>query len=563
MDKVITLVACCLCAVTTNAQFYLNERHAAYDSLTHTYLFAVEESLLASKSFPAIVTLDSDSAWYDVAINGVVVSTGDTLRLDIASGNSFPLTAKRGDGENITAQVSFTCMPIVCLRGEFGYDYSEGTVSLYMPYALSETEDDYCEMSAKLKWRGASTNSQGKHKRNYHIKFLKDDGTKKNRQFFGLRKDNDWILDANQVDMARCRNRVATDLWNEICTPPHYAAYEPGVLSGTRGRMVELFLNNEYRGIYAMTENLDAKQMCLVDYDETTGTHHGHLWKTVAWGASQMYTSMAFDATLEESNGFETKYPDFDDVSPTDYSIISDAVRFVAESSDEDFSDSVAFYLDLPVVVDYFIFLDVTLAIDNSAKNMFYACYDEQESRKLTLAVWDLDCTFGQHYTNSDGYYRTSTLGPETDYMSTWCSSKLFARLMEFDWFNSMVEERYAALRGDVMTAASLSELFSDVIGMYLNCGAAAREAARWNGDTDISGRNLDFEEELEYIEQWIYSRMAYLDGKYQATGIIDSTIAPPVDDKIYNIYGQSIHTTPDDLPRGIYILKGKKFVVR
>ena len=56
---------------------------------------------------------------------------------------------------------------------------------------------------AKIKWRGGSTNTEGKHKRNYKIKF------KEKQQFFGLKADKNWILDAGQQDLFRLRNRIA------------------------------------------------------------------------------------------------------------------------------------------------------------------------------------------------------------------------------------------------------------------------------------------------------------------------------------------------------------------
>ena len=558
-----TAFTCLLFSGSARAQLYLNGRAAAYDSLTSTYLFSVDESLFDEGSYVATITLDADSAWSNVSIEGADIATGDTLRLNLTGGGYSSLTARRPDGSDVSAGISFTCMPIVSLRGDFGYDYSEGTVSLYMPYASDETDEDCCEMSAKLKWRGGVTNQPLRQKRNYHIKFLKEDGTKKNRQFFGLRKDNDWILDANQIDLGRCRNRIATDLWNEtFATSPYYADSEPEALSGTRGRMVEVFLNDEYRGIYAMTENVDAKQMCLVDYDEDTETQHGHLWKTTSYtDATMMLASMAFDGTLEECNGFDTKHPDFDDVSPTDYSIIANAVRFVAESSDEDFSDSVTVYFDMPVMVNYFIFLNVTQAVDNNSKNLFYACYDEQESTMLTPAVWDLDCTFGQYFTDGVGFFHMSTLGPEVDYMSTWNDSNLFGRLAELDWFNSMVSDRYNALRDSGMTAESIAERFETMIGMYIKCGAAAREATRWNGCYDISYRELDFDGELEFIVDWISRRIVYLDGLFLTEAVSAVPAIRTDNDATFSISGRRVDSR--NLQPGIYIRNGKKFIVR
>ncbi len=83
-------------------------------------------------------------------------------------------------------------LPILKLTGEFGYEYQEGTVTLLMPDGTSKGN-----LEAKIKWRGGTTNAEGKHKRNYKIKFTED------QQFFHMRTDNNWILDAGQADLFR------------------------------------------------------------------------------------------------------------------------------------------------------------------------------------------------------------------------------------------------------------------------------------------------------------------------------------------------------------------------
>lgn len=78
----------------------------------------------------------------------------------------------------------------------FGYDYNMGSM-----YLLTPEDDISTSINIKAKWRGGSTNSEGKHKRNYKIKTIDAQGKSKDYSFLGLRKDNNWILDAGQVDL--------------------------------------------------------------------------------------------------------------------------------------------------------------------------------------------------------------------------------------------------------------------------------------------------------------------------------------------------------------------------
>lgn len=63
--------------------------------------------------------------------------------------------------------------------------------------------------------------------------------------------------------MFRLRNRIATELWNDFARKPCYTADGAEVVTGVRGRVVEVFLNDEYVGIYSLTETMDNKTLGL------------------------------------------------------------------------------------------------------------------------------------------------------------------------------------------------------------------------------------------------------------------------------------------------------------
>ena len=563
--RICLVVACLLTATTSRAQFTLDGRAAAYDSLTTTYLFTLPADSF-SRDYHALLTLDSLAGAY-LVIDSDTLLSGDSCTFTSLDALT-PHTLLTADGDS--AGLSFTCLPLLLLSGSFGYDYTAGTATLILPQEEAGTDSDLTDMSAKIKWRGGSTNSSSRHKRNYHIKFLKASGEKKNRRFFNLRNDNDWLLDAAQIDMSRCRNRVVTDLWLDFCTPPHYIDSAPSTLSAARGRFCEVFVNNQYAGIYSLTENVDAKQLDLVDYDDDEDIHHGHLWKTKSYSGATMMTAMvSFDDTLELSNGVEVKYPDIDDVCPTDWSLYSQALDFVVNASDADFSLLVADYFDLPVLVDYYILLQVVMGHDNYAKNIFWACRDEQTSPLLTLAVWDLDATVGQHYDNSDSHYRSETIGPEVDFLDTWCYNRLLWRLSELYWFNDLVDDRYTALRTTHLCTDSLCQRFTDAISLFTLSGAAGREEQRWSGDTDINERTLDLSDELLYITDWLTRRMAYLDNVLAPTAIEAPCAESPgatssSSDIVYTLSGQALrHGLDAPLPPGIYLHQGRKILIR
>ena len=382
------------------------------------------------------------------------------------------------------------------LRGTFSSEYQNGTVDFYSSQGATPVSYE-----AKIKWRGGSTNTEGKHKRNYKIKF------KEKQQFFGLKADKNWILDAGQQDLFRLRNRIATELWNDFARKPYYTADGSEVVTGVRGRVVEVFLNDEYIGIYSLTETMDNKMLGLKKSKK--GIIHGQLWKTSGRGLSMMYnTPPAFDNTSSTWDVFETKYPDIKDVNPTDYSPLWKAINFVVNSSDEEFKDSVAYYFDLPVVEDYYIYTQTLCAVDNIGKNMYWAIYDSKESPKITFAVWDLDLTVGSSYLKVFDERYTSPNHIIKGYFN------LIKRLIATNAgnFNSQVRERYWSARKDVLSTDSLIARYKSYYQLLKKCGAAERETQRWSGDTDILEQKIDYDKEMEHIANWITRHMKVLD---------------------------------------------------
>ena len=523
------------------------------------------------------------NGWGNLTIGATQVAPGTEYRFSaVRAGRTYKLSVTNENGSKIEKSVTFTSLPVVRITGSFNNDYSQGSIAVHEPdKGAPET------MDMKAKWRGGITNGGGKHKRNYHVKLLDENGEKTERKFFGLRSDNSWILESCQVDMSRIRNRVLTDLWNDYCAAPYYIEQEPKARSGSRGRFVELILNDEYRGIYCMTENMDRKQMKLKKYDEETNTVHGQLWKSKDWSygvfmghdPDNAYYPKRHPSTYyawsESWENYNVKYPDFDDYGyNTDWSVLYDAVDFVCTSSNSKFTSQFSEYFDLPVVIDYYILMETILSTDNHGKNMFFACYDKQQDKKITLGVWDMDATSGQRW--SDDYWHQAFLGPEQDYARFITGYEhgdynLFKRLRDTDAedFNMQVRLRYRDLRENWLATESILNRFRSQLDEFKTCGAAQREYDKWSYDSDVAGRQLDFDNEMEYLEDWFTRRMNYLDNIRFKIGELPSAISDinmtsHTNSDVYNLRGQKVGTANDldKLPAGIYVANGQKITI-
>ena len=548
----ILLAACLITSMTSYAQFKINGKSVVYDKLSNSYMTSIPEEMFG-KDYAAIITLDTDSAWNNLSIDNTKIENSFVFK-EIEGNKEYTLKAKKGQ-QDINTKITFTFLPIINLKGTFDYNYSNGKLSLLTP---EETEP--ITTLLKAKWRGGSTNTVDKHKRNYKIKTLNEKGKKQEISLLGMREDNNWILDAGQVDLFRLRNRIATEIWNEFASKPYYASKEPKAKSGVAGKVVEVILNNEYRGIYSLTEAMDRKELKLKKYDDINQEFHGQLWKVSSWDKAQFQDiAEDYDNTKETWHAFETKYPDFEDVNPTDYSPLYNAINFVVNSNDETFKKEIAEYFDIPVLIDYQIFLEVLKPIDNCGKNMYWGVYDVARDKKLTLAIWDLDASVGQDW-HCSAPLHPDYVSPDTE-LGIKEAFNLYTRLstLNVDNYNQKVSDRYHELRKTYFSEENLISKYQGYYNMLVKSGAANREETKWSEDSDIGGYPLNFKEEIEYIKNWITKRLNYLDTTQfpLSTHISEihqeeNTIQKP----IYNILGQKVGVSY----QGLKIKNGKKF---
>ena len=475
---------------------------APLDTVNHIWLCSIPQFMFGD-NYTAQVSYDKELS--HLTIEGVPVANDDPMTFEsVEGGKQYVVTYQLGDS-TYTGAITFTWLPIVEMFGDFSKNYSYGTVF------ISEPDSAFAEpMMAKVKWRGGATNVSGKHKRNYRIKFVNEDSTKQNRRFFGLRNDNNWILDAGQMDFLRVRNRVSTDLWLDMARRPWYSDTLPNAHNGSRGQMVEVMLNGTYHGIYNMCEPIDRKQMKLKRYDEENKEFHGELWTAYTWSRTVSMSQPAKRTSKLRWDGFELKYPDYDEIRRANWTTLENAVWF-AKRCDEDrelFKDSIDYYFDIPVMKDYFIFIVTLQALDNESKNIYYACHDIAEHPRLTMTPWDLDVCLGQPY--SPSIRPGAADSPER--AVNWIYHLPMAFMWDTKDFHNDIVARYKELRKTVLETENLVNRYRSAIDNLENCGAAAREENRWSGDSDLARKPLDLSSEMDYVENWLRRRMAYLD---------------------------------------------------
>lgn len=593
----------------------LGGKDIIYDSKDQIYYAAIPQA--ARGGADLVTTLEMRTSktdgTYTIALDGnITPDENDSITIaSVTCEQPYTISILKDGTEVASSSLQLTFLPIVEVNVSScnGSYYNTGTIRVTNP----EIAGYDSTFIAAYKYRGAS--AQNYSKKSYAIKLRDAEGNSVDREFFELRNDNNWILDAMAVDEACMRNRVSTDLWNDFATKPYHrrAGYEKKAKAGTRGRFVEVFLNGQYHGLYCMTEKLDRKQLRLKklvegDYPNITSddTVRGTLYKSTQWNyevlmgheSDYKYFPKTAPTSYDNNSGSETwcyyeiKYPDYEE-EKIDWGPLWNAVNFVCTSSDTEFDDGIGTWFDYPVLTDYYLFIELMLATDNHGKNMFFFNYDQLDSKyskMIGIAPWDLDGTWGRRWDGSSDY-----TGASQDFNTFLWNYEhgqltLFYRLLNSTYWNwnNTLKTRYAELRADEFGEEALIKRFTDYADLFSESKADTREQTLWSSyHKDIAG-------DVDYIKEWIHDRLTYLDNQYgfdaSVLSIDDATATTPYVDaaggegciilhatsagttaNVYTVDGRLVRsvsldnpiTRVDGLSAGVYVVAGKKVLVK
>lgn len=348
-----------------------------------------------------------------------------------------------------------------------------------------------------IKVRGASAASYPK--KSYSIEFCDSMGEEVNVSLFGLRNDDDWILDAMYIDHSRMRNRLCTDIWNAYNRIPH-REQEPKALNGTRGLFVEVFLNGQYNGLYCLTERIDRKQLKLKKYKEAC---RGVSYKAATW--NNLMGWCAYDPEVSKEtllwNGFEAEYPDV--VEEVCWGYLQEFLEFISPdyTSDEQFASEVETFVHIENVIDYTLLVNAVYAIDNIAKNVYLNIYNVEEDRRVFFTPWDLDATFGRTYEGS-------VINSFAFEGSVPFANLLISRLWEGDVcnFRARVKNRWQELRETTLSVDSVAERMHAYQFLFEESGAFAREQQLW------PEKCSNIADEVDFMIDWYANNVAIMD---------------------------------------------------
>lgn len=428
----------------------------------------------------------------DIRFQGKMVVNSDTLYLATSDTNLKLGKGYSGILANDTITIYRTELPIIAIDTKGSVIVDEPKIA--STFRLVENGEVILESDLGIEIRGGL--SQTFPKKSYSIELWADpeESDTVDAPLLGMRDDDDWILDALWNEPIHLRDYVSHELWLRMGRYPY--SQEENITLGIKREFCELFIDNEYRGVYYLSEKIDRKQLQLKKYDDETQQVRGELFKGSQWDDPLLFRGLTpFSNSSLVWGGYEAKYPD--DMGELDWTNLHAFTDFVVNNDQATFDATIAERLDIDNMVDYFIFMNVTFAHDNWGKNVYTARYDENSP--YFFVPWDLDATFGNTWTGerinitneiliNNGLYEKMLLNPE---------------------FISALKSRWNDLRGGVLATNEIQGLFDDSYRILQGNRVYDREAL-------VEGFPFNYsDQEIDFIKTWISQRTAYLDGYF------------------------------------------------
>lgn len=332
--------------------------------------------------------------------------------------------------------------------------------------------------------------SQSYPKKTYDIEFWDDEMGNLNvdMKFGQLREDDDWILDALYNEPLRLRSYTANKLWKQIQVP-YYLNYEPKAKPGADVMYVEMFLNGVYNGLYNLSEPIDRKQLKIKKFNDNL---RGELYKGYTWGASTFTSLPSYSNNSRVWGGYEFEYPKSSDI--TDWSSLYQFTNFVINSSESEFENDIWSRFEKDNFINYFLFLNLIRATDNTGKNIYLAKYKQGEP--YFYIPWDLDGCFG-----------TIWNGTNLNITDDILKNGFISRVIDRNPKNILIDiaNKWFENKNHIFSYASLSEAVRQQYETLDNNKIYERESLVYS--------NYSFEiHDLNYTLDWIQNRLNFLD---------------------------------------------------
>lgn len=354
-------------------------------------------------------------------------------------------------------------------------------------------------------------------KKGYSIETRNNDGSNNNVSLLGMPEENDWVLHGPFGDKSLIRNVMAYKIASNLME------YAP------RTQLVELVLNDDYQGVYVLTEKIkrDKNRVDIsklnpdeIDGDDLTGGYIVKVDKFDGENVGGWLSDYGAKVYSSPTTFYQYHYPKPDQISVEQQIYIQDWFRtFEDVLVSEEFNDPLSgfqAYIDVNTFIQFIFVNEITRNVDGYRLSTFlYKDKDSIDGRLKAGPVWDFNLGFA-NANYCDGW---KTEGWAFNFDEV-CPDDFF--FMPFWWrkmvtdksFHTQMLEQWTTLRNDVLSTDRLMNCI-DSLALLLE-EAQVRNFERW----PIMGEWIwpnsyisdDYQEEIILLKDWLTRRLNWLD---------------------------------------------------
>lgn len=496
---------------------------------------------------PTTADLNNLTVWHsfdvDPTVNGVAIKNGEETSVFSAEGDYTVQIGDRQVTVTVMKSKSIGSMYIATESGNMNYvhaDKENKESGNILVVQLDGTVD--CNMALdQIKGRG-NTTWTNMEKKPYNIKL------NKKASLLGMDASKKWCLLANGQDHSLIRNKIAYDLAREI-----------GLTYSPDSEYVDLYLNNEYVGVYQLTEKVEIGDNNLVKINDLEGatedvnensldSYTRHNGGTGA-GSENYYEipNNPEDITggylleyeveskyTEEASGFVTNRGQFVVVKGPEYASkeqVDYISAFVQDMEDAIYSSSgynskgkhYTDYIDAESAALMYLIQEYSVNIDSGITScFFYKDSDLTGDGKIHAGpAWDFDVAFGNLENRKDGVSMKSTnkLFAKNAYQYGNGQKTIFAALCDHSDFMKLTEELYQSRFAPALEIVNGGEkLTSDYIKSVAQYQSelepsAAMNFCRWSIEDNllVSSAGKNYESQMNYLKNFLSAREDFL----------------------------------------------------